>query len=377
MTYRRVVASAQYRSGSEAAFSGGFQCLLSGDDAGGRWRACGYLGQPSLFRDALNFDREPRKNGGADAEALLPLPLSIVELDHGSTVTQGGALAHLPDGAPGWTWPGPYRRFAFTDGSESLADIARLEGWMAHRDGIAASLPAAHPHRDATPLVDTSGFREPPAGYVLHLIGQSNAIGRTPQPSLRQNLVDMRLPNGILVTDGNSPTDAPGHYGVDRVLAEEWTSTSEPILLKSGQGGIDARYFIDMHLQRHLAKIDTLQAPLGYEHVALWVQGESDAIDGVTTYAADEGEVFDALAAKVPGIRILSVLLNPAINARGDATLAAGIERVNAAKRANADARPNVTVIGGYYSLMPDNVHYDGAGFAQMAYEFLQALGDD
>jgi hypothetical protein len=55
------------------------------------------------------------------------------------------------DGSPGTNQPdGAWAEFVMLSGAK-IADRRRLEGWLAHKWGLTARLPAAHPYKSIAP----------------------------------------------------------------------------------------------------------------------------------------------------------------------------------------------------------------------------------
>lgn len=85
---------------------------------------------------------------------VLPLPCSIIEnqWDSSQTVTTMKVIGNVSnDGWGAWSYYGAIGELITTDGTESASDIRKLEGYMAHRWGLADDLDSAHPYQDAPP----------------------------------------------------------------------------------------------------------------------------------------------------------------------------------------------------------------------------------
>ena len=220
----------------------------------------------------------------------------------------------------------------------------------------------------------------PTTDYILHLIGQSNAVGRATSPSGLSNLIGMTIPSGEFLTEANSPEVTAGDFGLDMVLASDWSRARSARLLKTAQGGIRAITFRATYWPEHEALIDAETFDPNAEHVFVWIQGEADLVSDSTasTYQGIENDVFDLIAAKVPGARIFSALLNEAEilgGSTGGDSRHPRVATINAAKIANANARSDVFVFGGNSPLGSDNLHYELAGFLDLS-STLQAAID-
>ena len=148
----RVYVCAYYQDGIDASFDG-FPTLFSADgDQFGAPRLSGnrFKSEFDTFQDG-QFADAYRINGGTESEDILPMPLSLLVGDARlSSFTYAFAIGYRRT-EDDRMWDGGIRFIAFTDGTENTADRERLEGWIAHEAGIAASLAVGHPYRDAPP----------------------------------------------------------------------------------------------------------------------------------------------------------------------------------------------------------------------------------
>lgn len=94
---------------------------------------------------------EMRKNASVSS-TYIPLPLSVVEFS-GQKTTGNPSLGYDSRSVSPRGWSGPICLYALAETEPSAADRAKLQGYAAHRYGIAASLPSDHPYKSAAPRI--------------------------------------------------------------------------------------------------------------------------------------------------------------------------------------------------------------------------------
>jgi hypothetical protein len=154
-TMQRLVATLGYGSGTETAF-GGFDTLVAGPGAWGTPRfAMGSEASANWFSGTVLTDTS-FANGATSASATaLPMPFGVRRFDLSSATTSTWSLGTNAV-TPGRTWAGPISEvLAFPDLSLGTADRQRVEGYLAHKWGTTALLPADHPYKTVPPLTAT------------------------------------------------------------------------------------------------------------------------------------------------------------------------------------------------------------------------------
>ena len=221
----------------------------------------------------------------------------------------------------------------------------------------------------------TETTSNPGGNYIFHFLGQSNAVGTVAGPLPYTNDTGARYPDGALVADATRA----GVFGVEVILADIWEQPEEVVIVKTATGGVAIQRWLEVYWPQHLQKLQQLANQFDdYQHVVLWVQGESDAYDNYSAryeYGAVTDELFSLFAQHMPGVRIIDVLLNEAEIFGGPPNhRALGAAVVNNAKRQISESRNDTIFIGGNYELRPDQLHYNHEGLLQMATEFVDAV---
>jgi titin len=165
---RRFVGVVGFGNGTETTFAG-YPTLVAGPGSWGVPRfGMGSNGTSSWFSgDTLTGTSF--RNGEVSASATaLPMPLGIQRFDFPSVTSSTWTLGYNANAADR-NWRGPISEVvAFADLAISASDLQRLEGYLAHRWGTAASLPADHPFRTVPPLTATPAA--PPAAPTSLLL---------------------------------------------------------------------------------------------------------------------------------------------------------------------------------------------------------------
>ncbi|MEO1949298.1 hypothetical protein [Thioclava sp.] len=130
----------RYKTGVETAFE--TYHVLIGDAAGHRVQGDGF--------NATQWNSGPlRKNGGAAGLVALPMPKSLFM----GVPARAATVANIWLGSTAPRWNGGLWEFIALSAVPTEADRLILEGCMAHRNGIAASLPSGHPYKLTGPQV--------------------------------------------------------------------------------------------------------------------------------------------------------------------------------------------------------------------------------
>ena len=145
---KQVYVVTYYKDGLDASFDG-FATLFSGPGLNGERRVIGNSGSANLITTKQFNSAGTYKNGSTTSSiTVLPMPASVFRLDSNHTRTQVFALGYNQD-QTNRDWQGAFGEFIFTDGLEDTATEQIIEGYLAHKWGIAASLPASHPYKSS------------------------------------------------------------------------------------------------------------------------------------------------------------------------------------------------------------------------------------
>lgn len=170
---------AQFQTGTETATDANLTHIIGGDNdgVGARVRLRGNTG--SLNAADGNF--QVAKNGTeAWSTMVLPLPMSIMEIQGSFNGTLWGAGR---SSVAGRAWRGPKLWWMFLGQVPTLDLRQRLQGYLAWRYNLVASLPADHPYKNAPPMRDSlvvqqngSNFTmQPPASNQGLTVNQSGS----------------------------------------------------------------------------------------------------------------------------------------------------------------------------------------------------------
>ncbi|MCU0273940.1 MAG: fibronectin type III domain-containing protein, partial [Acidimicrobiales bacterium] len=162
-------------------------------------------------------------NGTEEALVAGPSPNSDSQISSGTYA--------LPAGYASGTFKmnGVIGEVVYVGAPLSLADLQRLEGYLAHKWGTTASLPAGHPYRDAPPLTATPATAPAAPGAVTAVSGDGDlavawtapASGGTP---IRDYVVEYRIQGSggwLTAADGVSTTTSATIGGLTNGTAYE------------------------------------------------------------------------------------------------------------------------------------------------------------
>lgn len=151
MTARHVYVVTYYKDGLDASFDG-YATLFSGGGSFGLYRVMAnqltddFIGT-SHFNDAGTY-----KNGATTSSLteVLPMPATLFKFKSSASRTQTYALG-FNQAEVARDWQGAYCEWIFTDGTEDANTENQIEGYLAHKWGIAENLPIDHPYKSAPP----------------------------------------------------------------------------------------------------------------------------------------------------------------------------------------------------------------------------------
>lgn len=192
MTAKNVYVVTYYKDGLDSSFDG-YSTLFSGPGTFGQYRVMANQNTADFIGTSLFNDAGTYKNGSTSSSltAVLPMPASLFKFKASAARTQTYGLG-FNQAEAARDWQGSYCEWIFTDGSEDLATEQSIEGYLAHKWGLDASLPVDHPYKNSAPGQ---------AGVSVSLHGTVNdSDGDTPTTSW--SLVSG--PSGASVTFGDS-----------------------------------------------------------------------------------------------------------------------------------------------------------------------------
>jgi hypothetical protein len=157
LTAREWLMVTAYDNGTTALFPPGgsaYPTLLSGPDSFGAERAgMGQVSTANWFEATSIWADLPYRNGAATASTTaLPMPASILRFSGASTVTQSWGIGFNQTTADR-SWDGPIGEVIAVGATLSTANRQKLEGYLAHKWGLTANLPADHPYKSTPPTV--------------------------------------------------------------------------------------------------------------------------------------------------------------------------------------------------------------------------------
>ncbi|MEX1115054.1 MAG: InlB B-repeat-containing protein [Akkermansiaceae bacterium] len=152
---KNVYVVSYYNTGVETTFSG-YPTLFSGPGSFGLYRVMGD-GNPTAptanFIATSQFNNAGTFKNGASVSSFTALPMaaSIYKFKSSVARTQVFSLGYNA-ATVDRNWQGSYSEWVLTDGSEDLDTEQKMEGYLAHKWGLAASLPGGHPHKNVPPV---------------------------------------------------------------------------------------------------------------------------------------------------------------------------------------------------------------------------------
>jgi N-acetylneuraminic acid mutarotase len=150
ITFQEIFIVAYYKGGIETSF-GDYNTLLAGGGHNGAYRIMGMRNSPNwnlegAFNDGGNF-----KNGTTDSSiTILPLPPTVLRFVSSSAKSQHTGILYNPlFNDRGWV--GGIGEIVALESLSSISDRQKIEGYLAHKWGLAASLPTGHPYKTNAP----------------------------------------------------------------------------------------------------------------------------------------------------------------------------------------------------------------------------------
>jgi hypothetical protein len=159
VTAKMIYMVAYYKDGIDNSFDVN-STIIGGPLANSQYRVMGSASSANWIGTSSFNDSGSYKNGATSSSAtVLPLPASQLKFISSVARTQVYALGfyNLNDNGDGNSydrdWNGAYSEIIFTAGTEALATQQKLEGYLAHKWGLTANLPADHPYKNTAPRV--------------------------------------------------------------------------------------------------------------------------------------------------------------------------------------------------------------------------------
>ena len=150
ITFQEIFIVANYKGGIETSFVD-YNTLLAGGGYNGAYRIMGQRNSPNwnlegAFNDGGNF-----KNATTDSSiTILPLPPTVLRFVSSSAKSQNTGILYNPlFNDRGWV--GGIGEIVALESLSSISDRQKIEGYLAHKWGLAASLPTGHPYKDTAP----------------------------------------------------------------------------------------------------------------------------------------------------------------------------------------------------------------------------------
>lgn len=154
MVFKRVYAVAYCDGGTTTAFRANNSLIGAGDDS---VLLKGVGGQDDWNTSATSFIDTCYRNGSSNSitQNILPMTATLWRFDSASAKSshRWGVLG-VKDANT--TWYGGVGEIILTDGSETEEDRLKLEGYLAHKWGLAVNLPADHPYKYFAPTRKTA-----------------------------------------------------------------------------------------------------------------------------------------------------------------------------------------------------------------------------
>lgn len=150
---RFVATVAQYGEGTETAWAAYWQTLL-GFGGNGSSSCIRGSSETPIWGSAGVFDGAlVSKNGGAANIEALPLPLSLITVPFTAEESRRWGLGTSQNANANRRWQGLIGETLLLADTPSADNVKRIEGCLAHRNGVAALLPTDHPYKTTGPQV--------------------------------------------------------------------------------------------------------------------------------------------------------------------------------------------------------------------------------
>lgn len=152
-TFKEVFIVGYYGSGQETVF-GEFASFFTGNENASNARRIVGTGGVNAILSTANFTTAGFKNGSASATgALLPLPPSILRFVGAATSTSQTTYLLYSSLSSGRSFRGAFSEVLFFADDLDNTNRQKVEGYLAHKWGLAGNLPADHLYKSAAPII--------------------------------------------------------------------------------------------------------------------------------------------------------------------------------------------------------------------------------
>lgn len=155
---KNVYVVMYYKDGTDSSFDV-YSTLFSGPGVNGEYRVMGNQSTDD-FISTYTFNNAGTYKNGSEINTVsdvLPMPVSILKFKSIALREQVYALGYNQLDS-NRDWQGMYCEWIFTDGSEDAATEKQIEGYLAHKWGLAESLPSDHPYKGAKPMMSAANI---------------------------------------------------------------------------------------------------------------------------------------------------------------------------------------------------------------------------
>jgi hypothetical protein len=150
ITFQEIFVVAYYKGGIDTSFDD-YNTLLAGEGHNGAYRIMGQMNSPNWILEGAFNDGGNFKNGTTGSSiTILPLPPTILRFVSSSAKSQSAGILYNPlFNDRGWV--GGVGEIVALESLSSNSDRQKLEGYLAHKWGLAANLPTDHPYKNEAP----------------------------------------------------------------------------------------------------------------------------------------------------------------------------------------------------------------------------------
>ena len=165
---QEIFVVAYYKDGSDNSFDN-YNTLISGTGTNGQYRIMGDSGSSNWFTGSDRLNDGGNFKNGATSSSNSALPMSATLLRFASSVARTqtrGILYNTQNADRGWI--GGVGQIIGLSTTSSTSDRQKIEGYLAHKWGLAGSLPSNHSHKTVSltrgPVVTTNVTNSSSAG---------------------------------------------------------------------------------------------------------------------------------------------------------------------------------------------------------------------
>ena len=165
---QEIFVVAYYKDGSDNSFDN-YNTLISGTGTNGQYRIMGHSGSSNWFTGSDRLNDGGNFKNGATSSSNSALPMSATLLRFASSVARTqtrGILYNTQNADRGWI--GGVGQIIGLSTTSSTSDRQKIEGYLAHKWGLAGSLPSNHSHKTVSltrgPVVTTNATNSSSAG---------------------------------------------------------------------------------------------------------------------------------------------------------------------------------------------------------------------